>query len=155
MSQWRYPFSFGITPSGGLFILMVFLIAVAAVNTGHNLLYLILALLLSAMLVSGIVARLSLRSVFVSLQVPENVFEKETVLIKISLRNEKRWFPAFSILVEDEALIRTRGWTAWLRKWFFEKPQWESAHGAIWNETRNRRWSDAPARHTMEWLRRG
>jgi uncharacterized protein (DUF58 family) len=94
---------------------MVFLIAVAAVNTGHNLLYLILALLLSATLVSGIIARLSLRSVFVSLQVPENVFEKETVSIKISLRNRKKWFPAFSILVEDEALIRARRRNAWMQ----------------------------------------
>ena len=116
MSRWRSPFSFGITRSGFFYILLVFLIAVAAVNTGSNLLYLILSLLLSAALASGMIARLSLHSVFVSLQVPENVFAGERVPIKISLRNRKKWFPAFSILVEDPALIRARGRGLQLRK---------------------------------------
>jgi uncharacterized protein (DUF58 family) len=87
---------------------MAALIAVAAVGTGNNLLYLILSLCLSAMFASGIIARLSLRSMFVSLQFPQNVFERERVSIKVSLRNQKRWIPAFSVLVEDLTLIRTR-----------------------------------------------
>ena len=108
LSRWSSPFSFGITPAGGFFILTVFLIALVAVNTSNNLLYLILALLLSITVVSGVFARLSLRSIFVSLQVPENVFERENVSIKISLNNQKRFFTSFSILAEDLALQRAR-----------------------------------------------
>ncbi len=114
MSRWRSPFSFGITRSGGFYILSVFLVALAAVKTGNNLLYLILAVLLSAILAAGIFARLSLRSIFVSLQVPQNVFVEEDVPIKISLRNRKAWLTSFSILVEDLALLRARGRAGWI-----------------------------------------
>jgi len=123
LSRWHSPFSFGITRSGSLYVVSVFLIALAAVNTGNNLLYLILALMLSATLASGIVARLSLRSIFVSLQVPQNVFVGENVSIKISLKNQKYWFTSFSIAVEDLALIRARRRAGFLGK----LPFWKSS----------------------------
>jgi uncharacterized protein (DUF58 family) len=116
LSRWRYPFSFSITGAGIVYILLVFLIAIFAVNTGRNLLYLVLSLLLSAALASGVVARLSLHAVFVSLQLPENVFEGEKVSIKISLRNQKRWFPALSILVEDATRLHARSRGARLKR---------------------------------------
>jgi uncharacterized protein (DUF58 family) len=105
---WRYPFSFSITVGGALFILSISLIAIAAVNTGNNLFYLILSLQLAAAITSGVVARLSLRSLFVSLQVPQNVFERENVSIKITLKNEKKVLSSFSVLVEDASLVRER-----------------------------------------------
>ncbi len=105
-SRWLLPFSFSITREGGIYLLAVFLLSLAAINTGNNLLFLILATLLSAILISGIVARTSLRSVFVSLQVPENVFEGERISIKVSLKNTKRVFPSFSISVEDVDAVR-------------------------------------------------
>jgi len=86
----------------------IFLIALAAVYSGNNLFYLILSLQLAAAITSGVAARLSLRSLFVSLQVPQNVFEREDVSIKITLKNEKRMLSSFSILVEDFSLIRER-----------------------------------------------
>jgi uncharacterized protein (DUF58 family) len=113
LSRWRPTFSFGITPAGGMMILATFLIAAAAVTTGNNLLYLILALLLSAALISGIAARQSLRAIFVSVRVPQNVFEGEKVSLKISLTNQKRWITSFSTLVEDVALLRVRRRSAW------------------------------------------
>ncbi len=107
LSRWLLPFSFSITREGGIYLLGVFLLSLAAINSGNNLLFLILAMLLSTILVSGIVARTSLRSVFVSLQVPENVFEGERISIKVSLRNTKRIFPSFSISVEDVEASRS------------------------------------------------
>jgi len=116
LSRWRSPFSFRITSSGGFFILVVFLIALGAVRTGNNLLYLILALALSATLTSGMVARLSLRGLLVSLLVPQNVFEGEKVSIKITLHNQKRWCPAFSIRIEDLSLMRAQRLARRLKK---------------------------------------
>jgi uncharacterized protein (DUF58 family) len=119
---WRNPFSFSITVGGALFILSIFLIALAAVNTGNNLFYLILSLQLAAAITSGVVARLSLRSLFVSLQVPQNVFERENVSIKITLKNEKRVLSSFSVLVEDSSLIRERR-----RQWIPRVFRWRRA----------------------------
>ena len=100
---WRLPFSFRVTPEGWIFILSVFLLLTTAITTGNNLLFLVLSMLLSVILTSGIFARNSLRSVTVSLQVPESVFEGERVPVKVSLRNQKRLVPALSIAVEDES----------------------------------------------------
>jgi len=100
------PFSLGITREGILYLLFLLFISMAAVNTGNNLLYIILATLLSAIVVSGFVSRNSLKQVLLSLQMPENVFVDERVAIKVSMRNLKRIFPSFSISVQDLDLGR-------------------------------------------------
>ncbi len=100
---WVLPVSFAVTGQGTLYLAAVLLLSFAAINSGNNLLFLVLASMLSAIIVSGIVARMSLRSVSVALQVPENVFEGERISIKVSLRNGKRFLPSFSISVEDTA----------------------------------------------------
>ena len=101
VTRWMLPFSFTITREGGVFILSIFLLSLAAINTGNNLLFLIISSLMAAIVTSGIVARASLRAVAVSMQVPENVFEGALVSVKVSLRNEKRFFSSFSISVDD------------------------------------------------------
>ena len=111
-SRSRFPFSFSITGLGWVYIGAVFLLSMAAINTGNNLLFMVLAALLSAIVVSGIVARSSLRSIAVSMQVPENVFVGEPVSIRVSLWNRKRFFPSFSIWVDElqSANRRKRHW---------------------------------------------
>jgi uncharacterized protein (DUF58 family) len=101
-----FPFSFGVTCEGALFMLFVFLLSWAAMRTGNNLLFILLAVSLSAIAVSGIVSRNSLRGVSLSLQMPENVFVGDRVSIRVTMKNLKRIFPTFSILVEDPALSR-------------------------------------------------
>lgn len=100
-SSWLMPMSFSVTREGGLYILVIFLLSLAAINTGNNLLFLILATLLAAIVTSGSFARASLKSLSVAVDVPENVFVGEHVSIKVSLRNSKRIFPSFSVSVED------------------------------------------------------
>ena len=94
-------YSFGITRQGWAYLLGVLLLGLAALNTGQNLLYLILAALLAAIITSGIASRLSLRGLDLSLQVPEYIFENELIPIKVSLQNGKGFLPSFSLLVED------------------------------------------------------
>jgi uncharacterized protein (DUF58 family) len=101
-----FPFSLGITREGIFYLLFLLFISTAAVHTGNNLLYIILATLLSAIVVSGFVSRNSLKQVLLSLQMPENVFVDERVSIKVSMRNLKRIFPSFSISVQDLDLGR-------------------------------------------------
>jgi uncharacterized protein (DUF58 family) len=106
LRSWLAPFSFSITREGRWFILGVILVSMAAVYSGNNLLFLILAALLSAIIVSGTIARSSLRSLSLTVQVPENVFEGESISIKVTLRNMKRIFPSFSIMVENIEISR-------------------------------------------------
>ena len=101
-----FPFSFGITREGIVYLLALGVLSLAAVNTGNNLLFAILAALLSSIVVSGIISRNSLRQVSLSLTLPENVFVGEQVSIKVTLKNLKRFLPSFSISVEDPDLSR-------------------------------------------------
>lgn len=70
-------------------------------NSGNNLLFVALSVLLSAVIVSGVTARNSLRQLSLSLRLPENVFAGEKASIKVTLKNLKWIFPSFSIRVEN------------------------------------------------------
>ncbi|MBN1570063.1 MAG: DUF58 domain-containing protein [Acidobacteria bacterium] len=112
-----FPYSFRITREGILYILFVFLLSLAAVNTSNNLLFIVLAVLLATIVVSGIISRNSLRQVSLSLQLPENVFVGEKVFIKVTLKNLKRFFPSFSIQVEDPELSLKQASQGFFRRW--------------------------------------
>ncbi len=106
LSRRLLPFSFKITWAGLLFILLAFLLSLAAINSGNSLLYVIVSALLSSLAVSGIVSRNSLKQISLSLQLPENVFVGDRVSIKVSAKNMKRIFPSFSIRIEGPELTR-------------------------------------------------
>lgn len=101
-----FPFSLRITREGILYIASALFLSLTAVHTGNNLLYIIVATMLSSIAVSGIVSRNSLKQISLSLQLPENVFAGDHVSIKVSMKNMKRVFPSFSIRVEDSDRIR-------------------------------------------------
>lgn len=117
------PFSFQVTRTGFFYILGSILLSMAAVHSGNNLLYILVATLLAAIVVSGVLARISLKQVSLSLQLPENVFVGESVSIKISLGNLKRLFPSFSILVENPDLRREGRIGSFLQRRVFRRPE--------------------------------
>jgi uncharacterized protein (DUF58 family) len=124
-SRRLFPFSVRITREGILVLAGVLILSIAAVNTGNNLLFIILAALLSTIAVSGIVSRNSLKQVSLSLQLPENVFAGERVSIKVSIRNLKKFLPSFSIRVEDPELGRKGSLFLFFRKLFLGRPNAE------------------------------
>jgi uncharacterized protein (DUF58 family) len=129
LSRWHLPWSFRITRAGGIHLLIIFILSSAAINTGNNLLFLILATMLACIIVSGLVARSSLRSVSISMQVPENVFEGERVTIKVSLHNQKVLIPSFSITVEDTAAESQRSSSTLSRMTFWKRRRRASIEG--------------------------
>jgi uncharacterized protein (DUF58 family) len=133
-----FPFPFAVTREGSLYMLLVFLLSLAAIHTGNNLLFIILAALLSAIAVSGIVSRNSLKQVSLSLQMPENVFAGEKVSIKVSMKNLKRVFPSFSIRVEDPDLNGTGPFLSLVRK-VLERQKSEKPEAASTDKTMFRR----------------
>jgi uncharacterized protein (DUF58 family) len=76
-------------------------IGVAAVNTGNNLLYLVLGMMLSLIVASGVLSELALRGLEIDRVPPEGPFAGRPSLVGLTLRNGKRRFPSFSIEVED------------------------------------------------------
>src|SRR6185436_19746659 len=83
-----------------IFVLILLVVGFAAWNTGNNLLFMVLSLLCSSVFVGGIAARASLRDLIVSARFPDHIFAGDAAPVIVTLRNAKRVFPSFSILIE-------------------------------------------------------
>jgi uncharacterized protein (DUF58 family) len=88
-----------ITRGGVLFTAAIVMVGLAAVASANNLLFLILATMLSTLMVSGLVSRLCLAGLELDFLVPEHVSAGRTIPAKLYVRNLKFWMPSFSIHV--------------------------------------------------------
>ena len=95
----RDVFDYDVTRIGVAYVVTVLLIGIAALNTGNNLLYIIVAAMLAAILVSGIASAVVLRDLELDVRLPEHVFAGRAALGRIGLRNPRRWLPSFSVNV--------------------------------------------------------
>jgi uncharacterized protein (DUF58 family) len=134
-SRLREAMDYDVTRAGLIYILISVVIGIAAINTGNNLLYVVVAALLSAILVSGVASALVLRSLVLDVHLPEHVFAERPMLARLLLRNASLWMPSFSVRV---APARRKGKNGNHGRW-----QWE-AYTFAW--PRNR-----PPQH--QWLR--
>jgi len=89
-----------ITRAGWIYILGTLLVALAALNTGNNLLFLILACLISVILMSGILSSVCLSGVELHVEMPEHIFAGQPERATVELKNEKLTVPSFSLTVE-------------------------------------------------------
>jgi uncharacterized protein (DUF58 family) len=80
------------------FVTVVPVLGVAALNTGNNALYLLLALVLGAFVASGYCSRHTLRNLRVDLAAPGEVFAGAAVALRLAVRNESRWLPAAGVV---------------------------------------------------------
>jgi uncharacterized protein (DUF58 family) len=95
-----YRMEYRITRQGWIYMGGIVLVALAAINTGNNLLFLILACLIASILMSGILSSIALAGVEMHLQLPEHIFAGQTVRSTVELKNEKHTLPSFSLRVE-------------------------------------------------------
>src|ERR1039457_5363554 len=95
----RESFDYDVTRAGIVYALVTLVIGIAALNTGNNLLYIVVAAMLAAILVSGVASALVLRGLELDVRLPEHVFAGRAVVGRIGLRNSRRVLPSFSIRV--------------------------------------------------------
>ncbi|MHB8500229.1 MAG: DUF58 domain-containing protein [Candidatus Acidiferrales bacterium] len=95
-----YKMEYRVSREGWIYILGIFLVALAALNTGNNLLFLILASLIAIILMSGILSSITLSGVEMRLELPEHIFAGQPVRTLVELHNEKLTLPSFSLRVE-------------------------------------------------------
>src|ERR1700685_2667141 len=95
-----YKMEYRITREGWIYIGGIIVVALAALNTGNNLLFLILASLIATILMSGILSSITLTGVAIRLELPEHIFAGQPVRAQVELENEKLTLPSFSLRVE-------------------------------------------------------
>lgn len=136
----RPPRKLRFTREGKYFILITFGVGVAAINTGNNLLYLLLGMLLALIIVSGVMSEVSLRNLTVTRRLPSRAQAGRSHLVEIEVYNKKRKFPSYAIEVED-----LRAGQPTDKRCFFLKISPRSAQVAAYRRKPHRRGRD---RHT-------
>jgi uncharacterized protein (DUF58 family) len=95
--------TFRFTREGKMFLAVTFGVGLAAVNTGNNLLYLVLGLMLSLLLVSGTLSDVALWRARVERVLPKRAQVGRPSVISLRLHNDKP-VPAYAVEIEDLAL---------------------------------------------------
>jgi uncharacterized protein (DUF58 family) len=117
----REALDYEVTREGLVYMALVLVIGVAALNTGNNLLFIVVSAMLAAIVVSGIASAAMLQRVETEITLPEHVFANNTVTGRVSVHNRSRWWPAFSISVVPPKLKASKHkWV--LQKSFFRWP---------------------------------
>jgi len=115
-SRVREAMDYDVTRAGMIYILISVLIGIAALSSGNNLLYVVVAALLSAILVSGVASASVLRALQLDIHLPEHVFAGRPMLARLLLRNLSSWLPSFSVrLVPAKRKTKNKarwGWEA-------------------------------------------
>ncbi len=108
LSWFTYQIDYKVTREGVVYIAGIFVVAFAALNTGNNLLFMVLAVLLAGMLISGLLSRVVLGGVEVRLDLPQHIFAQRTILAVAELHNTKQMTPSFSVSLVSEDAPKSR-----------------------------------------------
>lgn len=100
---------FQFTAAGLPFLLGLLVLLLAAFSSGNNLIYMIAACLLAALLTSGFASALNLSGMALRFHFPARIFAGQETLVQLVLENEKSFLPAYSltILASSERLATT------------------------------------------------
>jgi uncharacterized protein (DUF58 family) len=101
LDQSRWPRQLKMTREGKLLILITIGLGFAAINTGNNLLYLILGMLLSLIVVSGILSELCLQGIVVRRRYSDGIHAGVESFLALEITNTKKRMNSFCLEVEE------------------------------------------------------
>ena len=102
LRRWlRPPRTLRPTREGWWYLAIVMAVGVAATNTGNNLLYLVLSMMLAGIVVSGLLSEQSLRGIAVRRELAGPLFAGQPAFGRLLISNRKRRLPSFSLRVRE------------------------------------------------------
>lgn len=150
-----------LTAEGGWFVALLFGVLIAAVNTGNNLLYLVLGSQLAVLIVSNALAEFNLRGLRVRRCLPDEAYAGEAAAGAFLVQSARRWGAAWLVHIEEQELgeaiaiaarVPAGGAVEVYARWIFSS-RGEVALGEVrlWSSypfglVRRERLLDAPAR---------
>ncbi|HEU4686272.1 MAG TPA: DUF58 domain-containing protein [Nitrospira sp.] len=90
-----------MTSDGTRFLVFALAIGIAAMNTGNNLFYLLLALMLSLIVISGFLSEHCLRRLAFQRHVPDLIMANQPATVSLAVTNRNSRLPSFSLRVKD------------------------------------------------------
>jgi len=108
VARWlRPPRTLRPTRAGWVFFGLTLGVGLAALNTGNNLMYMVLSLLLSFLVLSGVLSESALRGIQVRRLLPNELVAEQEAIVGVELSNRQGRVPSFAVVVED--VIRVGG----------------------------------------------
>ena len=96
-----FPRKLKLTREGKYFLFITLGVGFGAINSGQNLLYLVLGMLLAFITASGILSEVTLRKIEVEHEFPPTIFARTPALLQIKVTNGKRLFASYGLQIED------------------------------------------------------
>jgi uncharacterized protein (DUF58 family) len=98
-----------LTSEGWYYSIVTIGVGLAAINTGNNLLYLVLGLLLSLIVVSGILSETSLQGIEIVRRLPARAEAGRPFFVEVELQNVKSRRRTYSVELEDQLESKSVG----------------------------------------------
>lgn len=141
----REVLDYDITKEGVFYIILTLVIGVAALNTGNNLLFLVVAAMLAAVIVSGIASWLNIKNVELEVVLPGQVFAGRHVLARLNLHVKRKFLPLISASIVAPKTKKTKVKWVWHRAMFeFPKQTAERKPWIRWPDIALERTHSAP-----------
>jgi len=86
-----------LTREGAGFVVLTLAVGLGAINTGNNLLYLILAMCCSFIAVSGILSEITMKKIQIEISGPPEIYAQSPVPLVLRISNHKTRTPSFSL----------------------------------------------------------
>ncbi len=97
----RPPRTLRPTRAGWCYFALTFGIGFASLNTGNNLLYMVLSVLLAFLVLSGVFSESALRGLRVRRRFPEELHAGHASSVVVEVRNAKKRWPSYAVVVDD------------------------------------------------------
>lgn len=135
----RDAFDYDVTREGMIYLGVALAIGVAALNTGNNLLFIVVAAMLAGVLVSGVASAGVLRGLELEVSLPPHVFAGKSVMARVTLTNTRLGAPSFSVSVAPPRRKRAGKRRQWQRGvWAFPpgppEKQWLRLPDLVWRK---------------------
>src|SRR3954452_17137305 len=114
----REAFDYEATREGAVYIVLIIVLGVAALNTNNNLLFIIVSAMLGAIGISGVCSWMMMREMQLEISLPQHVFAKRSVVGRVTLRNQRRWIPSFSMRVVNPKKVKHEASLRWEKSVF-------------------------------------
>ncbi|MGH7897821.1 MAG: hypothetical protein ACREQQ_07705, partial [Candidatus Binatia bacterium] len=107
--EWIYPYRrLNLTREGWFFLAVTMAIGMAALNTGHNLFYLVFAMLVSLIVVSGLLSERAVKSLRLERRFPAEVFAKSAAAVEVRVKNASKRRASYAVEIRDGVLGEPR-----------------------------------------------
>ena len=114
----REAFDYEATREGAVYIVLIIVLGIAALNTNNNLLFIIVSAMLGAIGISGVCSWMMMRRMVLEISLPQHVFAKRSVMGRVILRNARRWTPSFSMRVVNPKKVKHEASLRWEKSVF-------------------------------------